>query len=83
MVCTLKQAIMDKGPSTGTNNSNGKHEHKLGSEISQEDRQLTELAHKEADQDIELDAELSAHSPNDDLDEGETARLGDDGAGLV
>lgn len=34
-------------------------------------------AHDEAEKDIQNDAELSAHSPNDDLDEGETARLGD------
>lgn len=34
-------------------------------------------AHDEAEKDILNDAELSAHSPNDDLDEGETARLGD------
>jgi hypothetical protein len=35
-------------------------------------------AHDEAEKDIQNDAELSAHSPNDDLDEGETARLGED-----
>jgi hypothetical protein len=34
-------------------------------------------AHQQADKDIEADAEFSAHSPNDDLDEGETARLGE------
>lgn len=34
-------------------------------------------AHDQAEEDIENDAELSAHSPNDDLDESETARLGD------
>lgn len=34
-------------------------------------------AHTEAEKDIAADAELSAHNPNDDLDEGETARLGD------
>ena len=35
-------------------------------------------AHEQADADIAQDADFSAHSPNDDLDEGETARLGDD-----
>lgn len=35
-------------------------------------------AHEQAEQDIAQDADLSIHSPNDDLDEGETARLGDD-----
>jgi hypothetical protein len=40
-------------------------------------------AHTQADKDIASDAELSAHSPNDDLDEGESARLGEDKNGLV
>jgi hypothetical protein len=40
-------------------------------------------AHDQADKDISADAELSAHSPNDDLDEGETARLGEDKTDLV
>lgn len=62
---------------------NGKHEHSLPQEISNKEREKTQLAHKVAENDIENDAELSAHSPNDDLDEGETARLGDDGAGQV
>ena len=35
-------------------------------------------AHQQAEKDIEDDADLSVHSPNDDLDEGETARLGED-----
>ncbi len=35
-------------------------------------------AREQADEDIEKDADLSIHSPNDDLDEGETARLGED-----
>jgi hypothetical protein len=35
-------------------------------------------AHEQADKDIAEDADLSIHSPNDDLDEAETARLGDD-----
>lgn len=34
-------------------------------------------AHRQADRDIQNDIETSAHSPNDDLDEGELARLGD------
>jgi len=34
-------------------------------------------AYKEAEKDIEQDPDLSIHHPNDDLDEGETARLGD------
>ena len=40
-------------------------------------------AHREADKDIANDAELSAQSPNDDLDEGESARLGEDKTDLI
>ena len=41
-------------------------------------RQHVKEAREQADADIENDADLSFHSPNDDLDEGETARLGED-----
>lgn len=58
--------------------SSGKHEHKLPQEIDPTDKRMTDAAHKAADKDIEADPEFSAHSPNDDLDEGETARLGED-----
>ena len=40
-------------------------------------------AREEAFDDIEQDADLSIHSPNDDLDEGETARLGEDKNELI
>jgi len=40
-------------------------------------------AHDNAEKDIRKDPEFSAHSPNDDLDEGETARLGEDKTDLV
>ena len=46
-------------------------------------REDLERAHKQADRDISADPEFSAHSPNDDLDEGETARLGEDKTGLI
>lgn len=39
--------------------------------------ELDKDAFKEAMHDLEDDAELTAKSPNDDLDEGETARLGE------
>jgi len=39
-------------------------------------------AHTQADKDMASDPDLSAHSPNDDLDEGESARLGEN-TGLV
>jgi hypothetical protein len=35
-------------------------------------------AHQQAERDIAKDADLSLHSKNDDLDEGELARLGGD-----
>jgi len=35
-------------------------------------------AHDQAEKDMELDADLNIHNPNDDLDEGELARLGED-----
>lgn len=63
--------------------SKGRHEHPLRQEISNTERKQAEKAHNEAIHDIEEDAELSAHSPNDDLDEGETARLGEDKTDLV
>ncbi len=40
-------------------------------------------AHEQAESDIEKDADLSIHSPNDDLDEGELARLGENENGIV
>lgn len=39
--------------------------------------QLVAAAHDQAEHDMEEDAEFTASSPNDDLDEGETARLGE------
>lgn len=57
---------------------NGQHEQPLRQEISNQDKKLNQVAHKEAEMDMEEDAELTASSPNDDLDEGESARLGDE-----
>ena len=47
------------------------------------DPRITEAAHRQADKDIAKDPEFSAHSPNDDLDEAESARLGEDKTDLV
>ncbi|HEX2609132.1 MAG TPA: hypothetical protein VHK91_17240 [Flavisolibacter sp.] len=63
--------------------NNQRHEHPLRQEISDSDRKLNEAAHQEAEHDIAEDADLSIHSPNDDLDEGETARLGEDKNDLI
>ncbi|HUR11645.1 MAG TPA: hypothetical protein VM012_09775 [Flavitalea sp.] len=38
---------------------------------------LNKAALREAEKDIDKDPDLSIHHPNDDLDEGETARLGE------
>ena len=40
-------------------------------------------AHEQADKDIEEDADLSIHSPNDDLDESESLKLGEDKTDLI
>jgi len=58
-------------------------QHPLPNEISSLQKQRNEDAHRQAERDIMNDAEFSAHSPNDDLDEGETARLGEDHTDLV
>jgi len=55
----------------------GRHEHRLPHEISEGERSTAQRAHEEADRDMEDDAEFTASSPNDDLDEGESARLGE------
>ena len=46
-------------------------------------REHVKEAHEQADKDIEQDADLSVPSPNDDLDEGESARLGEDKTDIV
>jgi hypothetical protein len=61
----------------------GRHEHPLPQEISRDQKVQNKTAHDEALNDIEKDPDLSTHSPNDDLDEGESARLGEDKTDLV
>ncbi|HEU0112989.1 MAG TPA: hypothetical protein VFQ73_19090 [Flavisolibacter sp.] len=61
----------------------GKHEHPLAHEIGAKQKAVNEAAHEEAIHDIEDDPDMSAPGPNDDLDEGETARLGEDKTDLV
>ena len=56
----------------------GHHVHPLPREISKEQKEQNEEAHDAAEHDMIEDAELTASSPNDDLDEGETARLGEE-----
>ncbi len=61
----------------------GHHEYPLPGEIAPEQKKQNTNAHQQADKDMIDDAELTAHSKNDDLDEGETARLGEDNTDLV
>ena len=49
---------------------------------SKENENIAE-AHRQAEKDIDQDADLSVHSPNDDLDEGEMARLGENPEGIL
>ena len=53
------------------------HEYPLPGEIDPDQKQRNKNALQQADKDMIDDAELTAHSKNDDLDEGETARLGE------
>ena len=66
-----------KRNSNAEQNKQGQHEHPLRQEITDEQQRLNLSAHQEAEKDMEDDAELTAGSPNDDLDEGESARLGE------
>lgn len=64
-------------------NTAGKHEHPLPQEVQTNERKAAEDAHLQAEQDIEQDPDLSIHSPNDDLDEGQTSRLGEDMSTII
>lgn len=64
-------------------NRNDYQDSRLGNDRLSGKRDVTDDAREEAMGDIEQDADLSVHSPNDDLDEGETARLGEDKTDLV
>jgi hypothetical protein len=64
-------------------NTIGRHEHPLPQEIHAAERKAAERAHEQAEHDIDEDPDFSIHSPNDDLDEGEIARLGEDNIPLI
>ena len=53
------------------------HENPLPGAITPKQRKENANALQQADKDMNNDAEFIAHSKNDDLDEGETARLGE------
>jgi hypothetical protein len=52
------------------------HENSLPGDITPKQRKENANSLQQADKDMNNDAEFIAHSKNDDLDEGETARLG-------
>ncbi|MER3497507.1 MAG: hypothetical protein C4308_02130 [Chitinophagaceae bacterium] len=54
------------------------HKHPLPQAISTKQKIQNTEAYQQAEEDMLNDAELSAHSPNDDLDERKSARLGED-----
>jgi hypothetical protein len=72
-----------KEKNKATKGKKGHHEYPLAGEISPLQKQLNINARKTADKDMNEDAEFTAHSKNDDLDEGESARLGEDKTDLV
>ena len=70
-------------PRNNDQNQQGRHEHPLPQEISKQEREKAIEAHDAAEKDMNEDAELTAHSPNDDLDEGESARVGEDTGDII
>jgi len=75
----MKRQKKNKDPQ----NKKGRHEHPLPGEISPEQKQRNSEALQQAEEDMTDDAEFTAHSRNDDLDEGESARLGEDKTDLI
>lgn len=70
-------------PRNNSRDQQSRHEHPLPHEISKQEKDKAIRAHDEAEKDMQEDAELTSHSPNDDLDEGETARLGEDTGDII
>lgn len=64
-------------------NKNDKHKLTENTPAPAPEQRATEQAHEQAEKDIAADPDLSIHSRNDDLDEGELARLGENNTGLV
>jgi hypothetical protein len=60
-----------------------RHENPLPRQIASRQRKQNADALQQAENDMNSDAEFTAHSKNDDLDEGETARLGEENNDLV
>ena len=73
---------MKKGNANPGKNENRDQEQGTG-RIPADDRQAISAAHDQAEKDMQEDAELTASSPNDELDEGETARLGEEKTDII
>lgn len=73
----------DKRPKEESRPSTDEQDRLALASNNQVDAQQVTAAHDAADKDMEADAELTATSPNDDLDEGETARLGEDLSNII
>ncbi len=71
----------NKNKNAGKDSNRESADPQAGQDIKKENENVA-AAYKEASKDIEEDPEFSAKSPNDDLDEGESARLGEN-TGLV
>jgi hypothetical protein len=81
-LAVLKKQMEPRNKSNDSNQQ-GRHEHPLRQEISNTEKEKAIEAHDQAEKDMDEDAELTAQSPNDDLDEGETARLGEDTGDII
>jgi len=68
----------DKKPTGDKNQQSQQPDLAMQRDLEADKKEHVKEAREQADADIEKDADLSIHSPNDDLDEGETARLGED-----
>ena len=55
-----------------------RQEHPLRGELGDIQKKQAAEALREAERDMEKDPEVSSQNPNDDLDEGESARLGEE-----
>ena len=60
-----------------------RHANPLPGEIRSKEKEENANALRQADKDMSSDADFSSHSKKDDLDEGETARLGKDKNDLI
>jgi hypothetical protein len=70
--------IRDSSKQLGEKEGTGKHEHPLPGEISEEQKKKNAETLQQAEADMQQDPDLNTKKDkNDDLDEGELARLGE------